>query len=169
MGYFDFSHKILVAAVLLSLAAAAGADTHAYRGIGEHGEVTFSDVPSRDASLITLAQPVSNLAYPSHPTSSAEQVALMLQVADELAIARQAREQSRAQRLERVAQREAEQRRNQALLQRQQDLERQYEPRFFYPRRSYHPDYPHYPDHKPAPAPAPAADRPQRSFKFELR
>ena len=86
MSYPNPKSFILTAVLGLLLSPATLAVTHAYRSVGAHGEVSFSDMPSNTATAIELP------GTPTAPTNSAEQVALMLQVADDLAEARHIRE-----------------------------------------------------------------------------
>ena len=78
--------------LLLSLlSAAAHGEIYAYLSEGETGEPAFSDIPSDDAQRITLPE------FNMPALSSAEQIDLMLRVADELAVARAERATARAE------------------------------------------------------------------------
>jgi len=76
-------------AVLAGLSAAVYADSFVYVSIGEAGETAFSDQATRGARRIEL----EHREMPS--LSSAQQVAAMLAVANDLAEARQLREAQR--------------------------------------------------------------------------
>ena len=117
-------------------------ETYAYLSEGETGEPVFSDVPSEAAQRITLPE------YNQPALSSAEQIEQMLRVADELAIAREAREAARAERREAFS------------------APQQITPVYVEERRGYY-GYPYFPYPHPPIDPTPEPEpEPTKSFRF---
>ena len=123
-------------------------DPYAYLTEGETGEPVFSDIPSESAQRIPLAE------YDQPSVSSAEQIEQMLRVADELAIAREAREAARADRRAAAAERLPPE----TIYIEERDYS------YGYP---YYPYYPHpHPPISPDPEPP---SRPTKTIRFEPR
>lgn len=133
-----------ICSLLLCIGPSPGyGETYAYLSEGETGEPVFSDIPSESAQRIPLAE------YNQPSVSSAEQIEQMLRVADELAIAREAREAQRADRRAAAAERLPPE----TIYIEERDYSYGY-PYFPYPYPPVHPD--------PAPP-----ERPTQSFRFE--
>ena len=146
-------NRLRLTAYLLPLVLAGPvsvlADSVAYRSVGAHGEVAFSDIPTAAATKVALTE------FGQSAPTSAEQVALMLQVADELAQARHVREVARAEKRKQAEQTRRRQEEADRWQQWQALADSNRHPYYYpaYPWRRHKPRHPMrpYPDPRPLP------------------